>query len=327
MRPTLALALALALVLAGCGGISNDELQLLALLPDDTLAMSTPDDQGQALTSDDYGRVGQAADGRQLAVLPHAATTAAGINAFVHAIVEHVGAVTSRRPTTREGQRLTWGPFALRNGKGYARVTVERDPTAACPGEASPADDGRPRLRFSVELSGRKDKEFRGMVGGTVHGDFFDRSCGTMHFDRQVFKAFGGTGGVRDPDGVDLGWDRDDAHQELTASIDDDKQGDFVAGSTYRFTRRLSDGSAAFTFTRRADVEGNGGVQRLDAALQWGPQGQAGRADFRLQRPVRAPLTGTACWQPPGGHYYADSDNRVAGVPATCGAFAAVPLP
>ncbi len=316
----------LAGALPACGGLSNEELQALAVLPDGHLAVQAPEDDGQALGANGPGNASAPLTGP--GIVRQANVTAAVLNLYLAQVVAHIQSIAQRRPSSRAGHRFVWGPFPIR-GRYFARVTIGRDPTATCPGEAAAVDDGQPRFRFTVELSDATTGTFRGVVTGQVHGSDFDHSCGSLTFDKSVDQAFGGAAALHDPASVTIGWTRDDTAHALDVQLSyaDHGGSDLVGGVDYQFERGPSNEHRQFAFVAPVNLVRGSALENLHAAVQWsGAHATAGRADYQLDGgDVVGVLKGTACWN--GRERYRDDWTGLTGDPSVCGAFEALPPP
>jgi hypothetical protein len=309
----IAVALIACVAQVGCGNLSNDDLLFVAALPDESLRLDPPSESGTSTQGLNEFRTAT-----ELAVV-----AASKINTFTDTVLDHVGDMIVRRPTSRERQKRIWGPVKIRKTGLTARLVMERMTDVACDVATAPLEADVPGYRWTIELNRTTTGEFVAFVSGTSRGADFEHSCGTLDVDVDSAKALAlrfDDPRLRGVEAIRLQWQRNGGSAMIDATVEGTTTGDdaLAKGLTYRFMRTEgSGGSFSFVIFDAVRLQS---TERYQSVLQWKNLGRPWRADF-CSTPKGSSSTdcGTSCGPAPARRTYLNVPSGIIGSESECG--------
>ena len=262
--------LVLVTALAGCGDLSNEDLEFVAVLPDSSLSVILPA-QAPAATMT-----------TQLGVVSGAMTTSTQLDVVAQTVVNHVHTISAHVPAQRSDGHRAWGPYPLAGYQGVAMLVMDRDPTVVCDVPDVPLESTAVGYRWTVNIAMTEAGPFTALSSGTVRGLDFSHSCGTVTFDSVVSRDFGGPQTDDDPRATHFDWTRSKLATTLGATVDPSPSGasSLVEDQAYDY-KTTATSFGHFTYAVRYNPTAHPEETHIAlSTLEWGPDGAPWRVDY-----------------------------------------------
>jgi hypothetical protein len=275
----------LLVLLAGCGGFSNDifgdDAEFRDALPSSERYRVT------VKTAD--ADVGTRADLSQLWMLQLTLDAGTWVNVYVQSVLDLVGQIRALPPSERGEDHRSWGPYDIENGASVT-ATIAREGGA---------------FTWGFAVTDRAGDATRDVIyGDHVTGTSVRQGVGTMvlDFDAHYDVGLGTTLGV-----ATIDYDNREG-LEMRVSFDDvwDSASPGATPATAEVWYSRSENRGRFEYATELDVSENGVMEDLTVVTRWAIDG-GGRADAKVTGGDAGPWEWwvTQCWSDHGVLVYA----------------------